>query len=1052
MSIPIITPLDNVNNINSLFKNQAIPDNIIDYKFENKIGEGRFGKVRLAIHKGTNIKVAIKIIDKNQIKLKEDRQRIDSEISILKQIKHYNLSKLFSCIESEERIYLVQEYINGNDLNVFIKQKEKPKIREQKALNYFRQIISGIEYLHKLGIAHRDLKPENILINSKNDIKVIDFGLGKVFSKGELLKTQCGSPFYASPEMINGNKYNGVNSDIWSLGVILYFMLFEELPFMDADMKRLYKKISAGKYEIPEDKFDEVSKEAIYLVEKILEVDPKKRIKISGIKSHPWFNQISSVLYEGIIVKETILPIDEEIVEEINNNYGFDKMRIRNSIIRNLFNHITSLYYILLEKKIKQGKESVSDLFSKLFLDYINDEKNKMINYDNNIENVLKERINNKEKVDILPDYEENKEFLNIQKKNIVGGRRRTQIIDINDICNIQIDDKLNNEMNDSIKIKKKKKNEKKNRNNNNNILSQADTNTRNSKFGTFNKTKTNDNDSINLKEYNQKLSERVNIKINKSVNKRDNKNEVFSDSRKDKSENQQLSCSIHKKIDNLKIASSNQRKLLTNHNTYSNYNKNSVSIKSRSNKKNMNNIKDKKGLFVSCDESKPIDKKEIGQILYKNKNPEINENNELFSANRSLLSKINIINKKSGSNKNVTNLIKNNINEKSVTSPTKSIDVSESKKKEHMAFLENSQSSKIKKRFFINKKLSGSSLPKESPNKYKMIQGKTVANFYKNKNNIKNNYENTKISVKNIKSHNNPKGKTVKFENNTLNNMKNKKEQKFMNFKTNSNLLDIKKRNKFSSTQKDIKFLESEKTGYSNNSNSLTNLNNVNSAVNLKKKINNQNIIVSKKIISPYSTMNNFNILKKSKNKKSSITNFTSREKSNSKDNKIMVNTMKKDSKITSPKTDKILLSSIKKPKFKKRNIILNENKVNLNNQIIFNEKKMINYEHPFDLNCLIISKNQLKIKDTFEKYLNHKKISFICEKDKANNNKNQISFNCSKKNGIKFNAKLLKIKNEYNSEDNNIYICKIKKLSDAKYDYNGLVNFLCFKNNIII
>ena len=193
---------------------------------------------------------------------------------------------------------------------------------------------------------------------------------------------------------------------------------------------------------------------------------------------------------------------------------------------------------------------------------------------------------------------------------------------------------------------------------------------------------------------------------------------------------------------------------------------------------------------------------------------------------------------------------------------------------------------------------------------------------------------------------------------------------------------------------------------------------------------------------------MNNFNINKKDNNKGSLITNYTSREKSNSKDKKIMVNITKKDSKITSPKNDKVLISTIKKPKNKKRNIDLNlnENKVNLNfnNQNNFDEKKIVNYEHPFDLNCLILSKNKVKIKETFEKYLNHKKISFICEKDKTNNNKNQISFNCSKKNGAKFSVKLSKIKTEYNGEDNNLYIFKIKKISDVKYDYYGLINFL--------
>ena len=1039
----MIPPLENddvdLNHINSLFKTQAIPDNINDYKFENKIGEGRFGKVRLAIHKATNLKVAIKIIDKNQIKLKEERQRVDSEILILKQIKHYNISKLFSCIESEERIYLVEEYVNGNDLNVFIKQKEKPKIREQKVLNYFRQIISAIEYIHKLGIAHRDLKPENILINNKNDIKLIDFGLGKMFTKKELLKTQCGSPYYASPEMINGNKYNGIPSDIWSLGVILYLMLFEELPFMDSDMKRLYKKISTGKYEIPEDKLDEVSKEAIDLIKQILEVSPKKRIKISEIKTHPWFNQISNPLYEGINLKETIMPIDEEIVEDINKNYGYEKMRIRNSIIRNFYNHITSLYFILLEKKIKQGKESVSDLCSKLYLDYINDEKNKLINFEN-MEGILKERMNSKEKLDVIPDYEENKEFLNMQKKkNIIGGRRRTQIIDIKDICNIQNDSKLNN---DSIRIKKNKKSEKNNRNDNNNILNQADTNTRNSKFGTFNKTKTHDSESMNLKEYKQKLSERVNIEINRSISKK----EIYSDSCRDKSENQKFSSHKKKKIDNLKIASSNQKKLLTNHNTIAHYYNNTVSnqnnknmSKSRTNKKGVNNIKSKKKLFVSCDDSKPIDKKEIGHILYKNNETETNRNNENFSSNKSLFS----INKKSGSNKNVNNLNNNNINEKMIASPTKSIEVLESKKKEILPFLNNSPSSKIKKRFYINKKLSPSSLPNESPNKYKMIQGKTMSNFNKNKNNINNKYESNKKSVKNIKSHNNHKGKTAKIEIKTVSMMKEKKKQKIINFKTNSNFIERKQRNKLSSIQNDIKFLETEKTGKTNTSNSINNLENVNSAVNLKNKINNENIGVSTKIINTYSSMNDFNIHKKGNNKGSLITNFTSREKSNSKDKKIMVNIAKKESKVTSPKADKILLTTVKKPNNKKINMNLNENKVNLNNKNNFDENKIINYEHPFDLNCLTISKNKVKIKEAFEKYLNNKKINFIYEKDKTNNNKNQISFNCSKKNGVKFNVKLSKIKTEYNTEDNNLYICRIKKISEVKYDFYGLVNF---------
>ena len=162
---------------------------------------------------------------------------------------------------------------------------------------------------------------------------------------------------------------------------------------------------------------------------------------------------------------------------------------------------------------------------------------------------------------------------------------------------------------------------------------------------------------------------------------------------------------------------------------------------------------------------------------------------------------------------------------------------------------------------------------------------------------------------------------------------------------------------------------MESEKTGNTNISNSNNNLDNINSVVSLKNKISNENIAISKKIINTYSTMNDFNLTKKDNNKGSLITNLTSREKSNSKDKKIIVNITKKDSKITSPKNDKILISTIKKPKNKKRNIDLNlnENKVNLNmnNQNNFDEKKIVNYEHPFDLNCLIVSKNKVKIKE---------------------------------------------------------------------------------------
>ena len=155
--------------------------------------------------------------------------RIERELKILKSLMHNNLIQLYSIIESPKTIYLIMEYANGGELFYYIDQRKR--LPEQEACKFFRQLISGIEYLHKLGISHRDLKPENLLLDHNKDIKIVDFGLSIIFSKSSLLSTPCGSPCYAAPEMIQGLKYGGSNVDLWSCGVILYAMIVGYLPF-----------------------------------------------------------------------------------------------------------------------------------------------------------------------------------------------------------------------------------------------------------------------------------------------------------------------------------------------------------------------------------------------------------------------------------------------------------------------------------------------------------------------------------------------------------------------------------------------------------------------------------------------------------------------------------------------------------------------------------------------------------------------------------------------------------------------------------------------------
>lgn len=112
-------------------------------------------------------------------------------------------------------------------------------------------MLDAVEYIHQLGVSHRDLKPENILLDYKFNIKLIDFGLSNIYSKGEYLRTPCGSPCYAPPEMLSGMAYDGLKSDIWSIGVILYAMCFGFLPFDNPNTKELYDIIKTGSYDVP---------------------------------------------------------------------------------------------------------------------------------------------------------------------------------------------------------------------------------------------------------------------------------------------------------------------------------------------------------------------------------------------------------------------------------------------------------------------------------------------------------------------------------------------------------------------------------------------------------------------------------------------------------------------------------------------------------------------------------------------------------------------------------------------------------------------------------
>ena len=267
----------------SLNENKQREVMIGDYIVKHTIGKGTFSRVKLGINKYTGEKVAIKILDKLKIVEKEDLERIIREMRMLSELDNEHVIKVYQIYEDDNHYLIIMEYCEGGELFNYI--VEKQRLSENETAFFYYQIIKGVEYIHSKGIAHRDLKPENLLLDKDKKIKIIDFGLSNYFDGIQKLETPCGSPCYASPEMVGGNKYNGFFIDVWATGIILFAMLCGYLPFEDDNNDILFKQILNGKINYPS-YLSEISKD---LLNKIIETEPEKRIKIEEIKKHPFY-------------------------------------------------------------------------------------------------------------------------------------------------------------------------------------------------------------------------------------------------------------------------------------------------------------------------------------------------------------------------------------------------------------------------------------------------------------------------------------------------------------------------------------------------------------------------------------------------------------------------------------------------------------------------------------------------------------------------------------------------------------------------------------------
>lgn len=270
------------NNKNGDQYSVVIPFMIEDYEYIQVLGQGSFSVVIKARKQADNNFYAIKIISQQYIIDHDLVKQFEREVQIVQQLNHKHIVKLFKMFHDDTQIYLVMEYCANGDLFQYLQSHKITSENEVKV--YFNQIILAISYIHSKGIAHRDLKLQNILVDSENILKLCDFGFAHENSVHDLLKTYCGSPYFASPEIISNLPYDGLKSDMWSVGVILYYLLVGQLPWKSKNQIQLYNQIQTANYTIPET----VSETGACLIKSLMELNPNSRLTASQCLNFPW--------------------------------------------------------------------------------------------------------------------------------------------------------------------------------------------------------------------------------------------------------------------------------------------------------------------------------------------------------------------------------------------------------------------------------------------------------------------------------------------------------------------------------------------------------------------------------------------------------------------------------------------------------------------------------------------------------------------------------------------------------------------------------------------
>jgi calcium-dependent protein kinase len=302
----IISDIDNLKFSSGNFVTKRAGALRQNYNISAKIGSGAFGYVRLAVHKDSNQKRAIKTIDKETItKDMKERSKFFNEVDILRRADHPNIIRLYEFYEDDRHYHLVTEYVAGGELFDFIIKSKM--LSEAIAANFMRQILSAVAYCHEQNIVHRDLKPENLLLDKESadaTVKVIDFGTSAIYDQNKQLTQKYGTAYYIAPEVLR-KEYNE-KCDIWSCGVILYIFLSGRPPFGGKNDRDILTKVQQGTVPWgPE--WNKISEEAKRLIKKMLEYDPKHRYSAAQALQDPWIISNTSVGHSENLIDTTSL-------------------------------------------------------------------------------------------------------------------------------------------------------------------------------------------------------------------------------------------------------------------------------------------------------------------------------------------------------------------------------------------------------------------------------------------------------------------------------------------------------------------------------------------------------------------------------------------------------------------------------------------------------------------------------------------------------------------------------------------------------------------------